>query len=272
MPIGKSKRFQMFARDGFTCRYCGQRPPDVILELDHIHPRAEGGTDDELNLITSCFDCNRGKRDKIISEIAPRPDADVEYLKLQQEIAEVKRYQKAKAVRDKAFSSLTETLNHVWANNLTADSVPNERQWRVWLGRYSPEMLESAIHKTVPKYMAGGFNGRGEFQQLCRYVSGVLKSLTTEKDDEELVTEQQAIDWIINAEVPHIQRHETVIHSLVASAGPYSLPGWLKDSMVLLWRELQRELDEYKSYPEEWEERVRAEWAKKKAEGASGNN
>ncbi len=35
--------------------------PDVILEVDHIKPVAEGGTNGMLNLITSCRDCNRGK-------------------------------------------------------------------------------------------------------------------------------------------------------------------------------------------------------------------
>ena len=35
--------------------------PDVILEVDHIKPVAEGGKNEILNLITSCRDCNRGK-------------------------------------------------------------------------------------------------------------------------------------------------------------------------------------------------------------------
>lgn len=35
--------------------------PDVILEVDHIVPVAEGGGNDIVNLITSCRECNRGK-------------------------------------------------------------------------------------------------------------------------------------------------------------------------------------------------------------------
>ena len=35
--------------------------PDVILEIDHIKPVAEGGDNNILNLITACRDCNRGK-------------------------------------------------------------------------------------------------------------------------------------------------------------------------------------------------------------------
>lgn len=59
--IKKSVRFEVLKRDSFTCQYCGAKAPDVLLEVDHIIPVAEGGTDDVINLITSCRDCNRGK-------------------------------------------------------------------------------------------------------------------------------------------------------------------------------------------------------------------
>jgi 5-methylcytosine-specific restriction endonuclease McrA len=59
MAVSKSIRFEIFARDTFTCQYCGRRPPDVVLELDHIHPVSKGGSDEVINLITSCYDCNR---------------------------------------------------------------------------------------------------------------------------------------------------------------------------------------------------------------------
>ena len=57
----KTLRFEIFKRDNFTCVYCGKKPPEVILEVDHIIPRKEGGDDDPSNLATSCFSCNRGK-------------------------------------------------------------------------------------------------------------------------------------------------------------------------------------------------------------------
>ena len=43
----------------------GARAPDVELEVDHKIPVSRGGTDDEKNLITKCFNCNRGKGDLI---------------------------------------------------------------------------------------------------------------------------------------------------------------------------------------------------------------
>lgn len=67
-PIGKKLRFEVFKRDSFCCQYCGRSAPDVILEVDHLKPVAEGGENELLNLITSCRDCNRGKGKRLISD------------------------------------------------------------------------------------------------------------------------------------------------------------------------------------------------------------
>lgn len=60
-PIGKKVRFDVFKRDDFTCAYCGSTPPSVVLQVDHIHPVSQGGTNSINNLITSCQPCNIGK-------------------------------------------------------------------------------------------------------------------------------------------------------------------------------------------------------------------
>lgn len=68
--ISKKLRFDVFKRDGFCCGYCGAHPSEtVILEIDHIHPVIEGGTNEIDNLLTACFDCNRGKGPRLLSTI-----------------------------------------------------------------------------------------------------------------------------------------------------------------------------------------------------------
>ncbi len=69
MPNQKT-RFEVFKRDSFTCQYCGRSAPDVVLQTDHIDPKSNGGEDDILNLITSCFDCNSGKSNRLLSDHA----------------------------------------------------------------------------------------------------------------------------------------------------------------------------------------------------------
>lgn len=59
--ISKGTRFEIFKRDRFTCQYCGRKPPDVILHVDHVVAVKLGGTNAEENLLTSCSDCNLGK-------------------------------------------------------------------------------------------------------------------------------------------------------------------------------------------------------------------
>ena len=66
--LSKSVRFEVFKRDSFKCQYCGKSAPDVVLEVDHIIPVSKGGDNDISNLITACFDCNRGKRDKKLTD------------------------------------------------------------------------------------------------------------------------------------------------------------------------------------------------------------
>ena len=68
--ISKKKRFSVFKRDDFTCQYCGSHPPNVVLHVDHIHPVSKGGTNEEENLITSCFSCNNGKGAETL-DVAP---------------------------------------------------------------------------------------------------------------------------------------------------------------------------------------------------------
>lgn len=61
MSVSRLLRFEVFRRDGYTCFYCGRRAPTVILEADHKTPRSAGGPDTIDNLVTACWDCNRGK-------------------------------------------------------------------------------------------------------------------------------------------------------------------------------------------------------------------
>jgi len=66
--LSKKVRFEIFKRDDFRCKYCGQSTANgSILNVDHVIPVSHGGTNDFENLITSCFDCNIGKSDNFLN-------------------------------------------------------------------------------------------------------------------------------------------------------------------------------------------------------------
>lgn len=77
MAIRPRLRFEVLQRDGFACRYCGSKPPTVTLHVDHIVPRAKGGSDDFENLLTACNRCNSGKAARSIPGLE-HEDGDTE--------------------------------------------------------------------------------------------------------------------------------------------------------------------------------------------------
>ena len=67
---------KLVERDGFKCHYCGipLEPGEWkafnprAASLDHIVPKAEGGTDVEENLVLACSRCNNHKRTQSYEE------------------------------------------------------------------------------------------------------------------------------------------------------------------------------------------------------------
>ena len=61
-----SLRYDVLARDQFTCQICGRSQNDRgKLHVDHIYPIAKGGKTEINNLRALCDRCNLGKKDKI---------------------------------------------------------------------------------------------------------------------------------------------------------------------------------------------------------------
>ena len=57
----KITRRAVFARDSWTCQYCGSRSN---LTVDHVIPRSKGGSSSWENIVASCAPCNRRKGDR----------------------------------------------------------------------------------------------------------------------------------------------------------------------------------------------------------------
>jgi 5-methylcytosine-specific restriction endonuclease McrA len=76
----------VFARDAFTCQYCGCRVTLRSGTRDHVLPRSRGGRDTLSNVVTACAPCNQRKDDRTPAEAGmhlrsqPRPLAEEEKL------------------------------------------------------------------------------------------------------------------------------------------------------------------------------------------------
>lgn len=62
MAISQEKRARIYERDGNACLRCESTDD---LTLDHIYPRAYGGSDNDGNLQTLCAPCNQAKADTL---------------------------------------------------------------------------------------------------------------------------------------------------------------------------------------------------------------
>jgi 5-methylcytosine-specific restriction endonuclease McrA len=58
----KITRRAVFARDNWTCQYCGSRQQ---LTVDHVIPRSKGGPSTWDNIVAACAPCNRRKGDSL---------------------------------------------------------------------------------------------------------------------------------------------------------------------------------------------------------------
>jgi 5-methylcytosine-specific restriction endonuclease McrA len=82
----KISRRALFARDGWSCVYCGTT--SARLTLDHVLPRSRGGESSWENVVTSCAPCNHRKGNRTAEEAnmtlrkPPRPPAPVLFIHL----------------------------------------------------------------------------------------------------------------------------------------------------------------------------------------------
>ncbi|MBK8049933.1 MAG: HNH endonuclease [Anaerolineales bacterium] len=54
-------RAAIMLRDAYTCQYCGEKPGQLVLTVDHVIPRSRCGEHTWTNLVTACKRCNQRK-------------------------------------------------------------------------------------------------------------------------------------------------------------------------------------------------------------------
>jgi len=155
LSISKKLRFEIFKRDGFTCAYCGKTPPEIILEIDHIDPKSKGGIDEINNLITACFDCNRGKRNIPLDKIPYQMNENLEVLKLKE--SQLKEYRKyIKKIENRIDEDVNE-IENIFKINYPNNSFTDRFRLSVknFLNKLSIVEIKDAMSQSCSKIFYG---------------------------------------------------------------------------------------------------------------------
>jgi hypothetical protein len=169
-PLSKRTRFRIFARDGFKCRYCGKSSAHVVLVVDHVIPVAEGGTDDDENLITACEPCNQGKAAKRLEQFMPTAD---DALKLAQERNEQRRAAIAAQQIAEARRELRQTVVDVWCEIRHTEEV--DARTIATMVRYVEKYGLARVAGWIE--IAHAKNPRDPDYRIGMYVSGVRRGM-----------------------------------------------------------------------------------------------
>lgn len=169
--ISKRIRFDVFKRDNFLCQYCGRTPPSVILEIDHIIPISKGGTHTDLNFITACFDCNRGKSNVSLGNVLEPLKAQIE--KDKEKTEQIKEFNRYLLKKRKDQENSIKEIGLYWHNQFKEEKdvfifgsarVPSIKTFLRFLTK--PHLLEAidiAFSRHFPKYN----NDQKTFKYFC---------------------------------------------------------------------------------------------------------
>lgn len=186
---GKRLRFKVFERDGFTCQYCGKKPPEVLLHIDHIYPVAKGGATEIDNLITACADCNLGKSTLELGKSTPqvRKNADDFQERYEQLKAFYNLQKKMAALQQAMLDEVDECWNEFWPHEVL--SIRGRASIKRFLRVLSLDQIKEAIEIASSKMP----NSNQAFKYMC----GILHMMRKESQiDAHIQKELEGVtDW-----------------------------------------------------------------------------
>lgn len=156
--LSKKVRFEVFKRDSFTCQYCGQSAPTIILNIDHVIPVASGGDNSILNLVTSCFDCNSGKGKRELSDNAV-VTKQIDQLKLTNErkaqIEMIAQWRKDLAsIENLSLDAIKNAINiHLHTVKKEVNDNYLRTELKVTLSKYGFDEVLQSIEKSANQYL-----------------------------------------------------------------------------------------------------------------------
>ena len=177
-PLSKRTRFEVLKRDKFTCQYCGKRPPEVVLQVDHIDPVSSGGENVIINLITSCFECNNGKSNKKLDDNSVIEKQHNQLAILQEKREQIELMFEWKKSLDSLDNGILEMLVD-YVDNKIKPFILNDNEKKSiaeWLKKYSNEKLLDGIDEAAKTYFKyeNGFLIKESVEHFFKKIAGVI--------------------------------------------------------------------------------------------------
>lgn len=190
--ISQKKRFGIFHRDNFTCQYCGKSTPEVILEVDHVVSRKDGGGDEEFNLLTACFSCNRGKSAISVDiQLKGNKDFDSELQQVREKNDQIRAYYEHIKKKKELEAESLSIYQQIWqqAFSIVGSDKVNS------LTEYGLQNIADLLAKgNPPDLIIEAINIAGERRKYdnnepFKYMCGVLKNLRMRRENPEAAQE-----------------------------------------------------------------------------------
>lgn len=214
-PISKKLRFEVFKRDSFTCQYCGQRAPDVVLNCDHIEPVAAGGTSDILNLITSCFDCNSGKGARKLSEqavLAKQLDQLEELQERREQIDMLLEWRRGLSeLDDHVVASLEEHWTKIVEGQTELTPTGRDRL-RKCIKKFGVDLTLRAMQEASISYLRRGEEHRFTKESIDRAFAsiGAVANVLKSSADKPYLKQLYYIRGILRNRFAYVAEHEVI--------------------------------------------------------------
>lgn len=210
--LSKRIRFEVFKRDRFTCQYCGGISPDVILHVDHIDPVSNGGSDDIVNLISACSDCNLGKGARPLSNVAALSKQHHQMAEMQdrrEQLQLLADWHKELAELESETADLVSDHLHRLSGHQYTLNDKGRRTAVKLVGMFSLEEVLAAATESIDRYMSDetdqasfekAFSMVGKFCTINRraagnpsikqayYIRGILRNTCHQINEEEALS------------------------------------------------------------------------------------
>ena len=246
--VSKKVRYEVFKRDGFKCTYCGHSAPDVVLQVDHRHPVADGGTNDMLNLTTACESCNLGKGARRLDDSSAVAKSRAQMEELQQRQEQVKMMLEWQ----KGLQTVVEdTLGQVatYWNDLTPGWVLTEdgqKALRKLLRKFSLSEVLEAMNLAAEQYLEKGVDGKltRESVDRARGKIGAICSVRRDSKDDPDLPDLLYIRKILLNELSYCDRRQAMED--LRAARSWGVPMAELKSLaksVSSWTKFRREID-----------------------------